>query len=99
MSKNTLFKARRAVGEHIQSAVLEKEYNKLFAYLVLTLNMNKPTTIIALWKEQDMNSFSRFFLSFPIAIELGKLTIDLLVADWFHFNTPSYNGVCMNSMK
>ena len=35
-------------------------------------------------------------MSLLIALELGKLTMDVLVADCFHYKTPSYNGVCMN---
>ena len=35
-------------------------------------------------------------MGFPIAMKLGKLTMDVLVADCFHYKTPSYDGVCMN---
>ena len=36
------------------------------------------------------------FMGFPIALELGKLTMDVLIADYFHYRTPNYDGVCMN---
>ena len=35
-------------------------------------------------------------MGLPIALELGKLTMDVLVADCFHYKTPSYDGVCMS---
>ena len=35
-------------------------------------------------------------MGFPISAELGKLTMDVLVADCCHYKTPSYDGVCMN---
>ena len=35
-------------------------------------------------------------MGLPIALELGNLTMDILVADCFHYKTPTYDGVCMN---
>ena len=35
-------------------------------------------------------------MGLPIALELEKLTMDVLVADCFYYKTPSYDGVCMN---
>ena len=35
-------------------------------------------------------------MGFPIALELGKLTMDVLDADFFHYKTPSYDGVWMH---
>mmetsp|Transcript_10881 Transcript_10881/g.10527 ORF Transcript_10881/g.10527 Transcript_10881/m.10527 type:complete len:87 (-) Transcript_10881:84-344(-) len=32
----------------------------------------------------------------PISLELGKLTMNVLVADCFHYKTPSYGRVCLN---
>ena len=34
-------------------------------------------------------------MSLPIALELKKLTMDVLVVDSFHYKTPSYDEVCI----
>ena len=35
-------------------------------------------------------------MGLPITLKLGKLTMNILVADCFHYKKPSYDGVCMN---
>lgn len=93
MSDNQFGTTRRNVSQHVQYVVLKREYQELPVYLDSISIKNKATQAIALQKEQNINFFFRFFLGFPIAIKLGKLTLDDLVADCFYFNTPSYDGV------
>ena len=53
-----------------------------------------PTATIALQGDQH-NQFYRLFVGFPIAKHHGKLTLAVLIADCFHFQTPHYDGVAI----
>ena len=89
-------RARRAVSHYLQTEVLKKDFRELPVFLKLLIQLNKHSTSAVLQTEQGNNSFLQFFMGFPISLELGKLTMDVLVANCFHYKTPSYDGVCMN---
>ena len=52
-------------------------------FLKMLVERNEQTTSVALQTEDGNDTFLRFFMGFPIALELGKLTMDVLVADCF----------------
>ena len=89
-------KTQKAASHYLQTEVLKKDFRELPVFLKLLIQLNKDSTSAVLQTEQGNNTFLRFFMGFPISSELGKLTMDVLVADFFHYKTPSYDSVCMN---
>ena len=96
MSKGNFAIDRRAVETHWNTEGVRQAFLELPVFLQLLVERNEQTTSVALQTEDGNDTFLRFFMGFPIALELGKLTMDVLVADCFHYKTPSYEGVCMN---
>ena len=88
--------ARRSVEQYLQTKVIDDDFLDFPGFLKLLIELNKNNVTACLQTELDSNSFFRLFLDMPICKELGKLTMDVLVADCFHFKTPSFDGVCMN---
>ena len=88
--------AQRAVCHFMQTKVLKKDFQELPVFLELLIKFNEYTASAVLQTEEGNNTFLCFLMGLPIALELGKLTMDVLVADCFHYKTLSYDGVCMN---
>ena len=88
--------ARRSVQQYFNTQVIDDDFLDFPGFLNLLIERNKNNVTVCLQTELDSNSFFRFFLGMPICKELGKLTMDVLVVDCFHFKTSSFDGVCMN---
>ena len=96
MTIHNFGRAKCTVVHHHQTVVLQQEYRKFPAFLQATCNMNPNTVTCALQFEEESNIFFRCFIAFPIAQELGRLTMNIIVADCFHFKTESCDFVIMN---
>jgi hypothetical protein len=88
-------KCKAAVTKYIMQVIVPREYARLPAFLHRLASKNKNLTV-ALQSEANTNSFFRLFLGFPIALEVGELTMDVLVTDCFHQKCKSYDGVVMH---
>ena len=70
MSPTKFTSARRAVEQYMQTDVLQKDLQKFPVFLRLLIQQNKQTTSAVLQTEQGNNTTLRFFIGFPIAMEL-----------------------------
>jgi hypothetical protein len=84
-----------AVTKYILQVLVPREFAELPSFLHLLADKNKNLTV-ALQSEVNTNSFLRLFVGFPIALEVGELTMDVMVTDCFHQKSKNYDGVVMH---
>jgi hypothetical protein len=84
-----------AATKYISGVLVPREFDELPSFLHLLAENNKNLTV-ALQSEANLNSFFRLFVGFPIALEVGQLTMDVMVTDCFHQKSLNYDGVVMH---
>lgn len=68
-------------------------YNELPAWLQTFIKVNKGKGISVFLKCDSEDRFLRLYVGLPMARQVGKLTLPVLICDGHHYQTASFTGV------